>query len=375
MGTTLENSDFTQPGRMAGVWRALDASANRAGEALRVIEDVVRFVFSDLHLTQLAKDLRHDLTAVLARDSLRPRLFVRDLPGDVGVDAVAVAALPRGSADDMLAANAARGSQALRSLQECAAIVAPATAGQFEKLRYRLYTLERAARGTARAQERLQGISLCVLIDGRADERVFDRMLESLLEAGVRMIQIRDKQIGVPTLVLRTQQALAIARRRCPDGSAIVVVNDRVDVAVALGADGSHTGSGDLSTVLTRRVIGPRCLLGRTAHSLAEARTAVIEGADYLGVGPCFPSTTKSFATCAPPEFLSTVAAEVSLPQFAIGGISLEHLDGIASLGIRRVAVASAVVSAVDPARAAVAIMDRLAELAPSMVDRATKPL
>jgi len=102
-------------------------------------------------------------------------------------------------------------------------------------------------------------------------------------------------------------------------------------------------------------------VLGRTAHDVAEARAAAAAGADYLGVGPCFASATKAFEAFAPPEFLRTVAAEISLPTFAIGGVTLERLDALAALGIRRVAVAAAVTAAADPAAAARAFIERLA--------------
>jgi len=300
---------------------------------------------------------------VLAGGDLPQRILLRDTPGDVGVGVEAAAALPRSDVRDLIAANAARAAQALRSLQECALLVCPAASGQCEQLRYRLYALERAAVGAIRAADRFHGIRLCVLVDGRQDLPAFTRLVESLLEAGVRMLQIRDKDLGVPALVDRVRQALASARRRAPEGGAIVVVNDRADVAAAVGADGVHTGAADLPTVLVRRVIGPGMLLGRTAHDLAEARAAVIDGADYLGVGPCFPSVTKAFASIAPAEFIGTVAREISLPAFAIGGVTLERIDTLAALGIGRVAVASAVTGASDPAGAAAALIERLNRL------------
>ena len=141
-----------------------------------------------------------------------------------------------------------------------------------------------------------------------------------------------------------------------------MVVNDRADVAAAVGADGVHTGADDLPMPLVRRVIGPHALSGRTAHSLAEAEAAVLAGADYLGVGPCFPTTTKSFPSFAAPEFLRGVADTIGLPAFAIGGITLERLPELHSLGIRRVAVASAIMQAADPAAAARGFLERLAE-------------
>jgi thiamine-phosphate pyrophosphorylase len=358
----METGDFKQSGAMAEAWRAIDASANRAGEALRTLEDVVRFMLDDAHLTRLAKDLRHDLAAALDAD-LRDRVFLRDVPGDVGTGVAAAAALGRRSSADVIAANAARAAQALRSLEEFVPLVAPRAAGRFEPLRYRLYSLERAAVTSLRARDRLGDVDLCVLVDGRNDLPAFERLLETLLEAGVRMIQIRDKQLDLPTLAGRTARAVALARRRQDEAAAIVVVNDRADVAAAVGADGMHGGAHDLPATLARRVIGPARLLGRTAHDLAEARAAVLDGADYLGVGPCFPSNTKAFERFAPPEFLRTVAAEISLPAFAIGGITLDRVDAVWALGIRRVAVASAITAAADPAQAAAAIIGRLRQL------------
>ena len=359
----MSTSDFEPSGAAAGVWRAIDASANRAAEALRVVEDVVRFVLDDAQLTLFAKELRHSLATLLAQGPLPHRVALRDVAGDVGIGAEPPVSLRRRSPADLMAANTARAAQALRSLAECAAVVAPELASGFEQLRYRIYTLERMALTAARSRERLAGVSLCVLVDGRADLADFDRLVTALVEAGVRMLQIRDKSLAVPALVERVRRAVAIAGHRAASEPAFVIVNDRVDVAAAVGAAGVHVGADDLPTPLVRRVIGPQPLLGRTAHSIAEARAAVADGADYLGIGPCYPSSTKSFGSFASAGFLRTVAGEISLPAFAIGGVTLDRLDELAAVGIRRVAVASAVTGAADPAAAAAAFIARLSQL------------
>lgn len=362
---TGESGELGGQGREAapGIWRAIDASANRAGEALRVLEDVLRFGLDDPHLTRLAKDLRHDLAGVFTRHGLWQRTAARDVLGDVGTGLEAGAGLARRGLADLVAANAARATQALRSLQEFAAVVAAEAAPGFESIRYRAYTLERAALAAVRSRDRLAGVSLCVLVDGGHDSAAFARLVESLVEAGVRMFQVRDKSLPVPLLTERVRTALAIVRRGGAPQRPIVVVNDRVDVAAALATDGAHVGADDLPVPLARRVVGPGRLVGRTAHDVAEARTAVIDGADYLGIGPCFPSPTKSFAEHAPPAFLRTVCGEVSLPVFAIGGVTVERLEPLAALGVRRVAVASAVTRAADPPRAARELIDALARL------------
>jgi len=343
----------------AGAWRALDASANRAAEALRVIEDVLRFILDDAHLTAVAKRLRHDLGDVLATEPLPARIRLRDVAGDVGPGVGPVGALPRRSPADLVAANGARAAQALRSLQECALLLWPPLAPRFEALRYRVYDLERAALVLARASERLAGITLCVLVDGGEDARRFGTLVEGLLDAGVRMIQVRDKSLTVPALVGRVRLAVELARRRS-GADALIIVNDRPDVAVAVGAGGVHLGSDDLPLDLVRRVTGPTAVVGCTAHDIGEALAAVRGGADYLGVGPCFPSSTKSFGSHAGQEFLTEVAATIALPAFAIGGVTLERLDDLRALGWQRVAVAAAITSAADPAAMAALFLERL---------------
>jgi thiamine-phosphate pyrophosphorylase len=362
----METSEFGGPaagGAGGRIWRAIDASANRAGEALRVLEDVVRFGLDDYELTRLAKNLRHELATILARPPFPARVVARDVAGDVGTDLQAAASPGRGGIGDLVAANAARAAQALRSLQESAAVVAADAVAGFERIRYRLYALERAALVTLRARDRLAGASLCVLVDGRDDQAAFERLVDSLFEAGVRLIQVRDKSLPAPALAARVAAAVASARRWGREQPPLVIVNDRVDVAVATGAAGAHVGANDLPVPLARRVLGPDALLGRTAHDTAEARAAVEDGADYLGIGPCFPSATKTFAAHATPEFLGAVATGIALPAFAIGGITLERLEPLVALGVTRVAVAAAVTQAADPSRAARDLIDALDRL------------
>jgi thiamine-phosphate pyrophosphorylase len=210
-----------------------------------------------------------------------------------------------------------------------------------------------------RASERLAGITLCVLVEGGEDARRFGILVEGLLDAGVRMIQVRDKTLTVPALVGRVRQAVELARRRS-GADALIIVNDRPDVAVAVGAGGVHLGSDDLPLDLVRRVTGPTAVVGCTAHDIGEALAAVRGGADYLGVGPCFPSSTKSFGSHAGKEFLTEVAATIALPAFAIGGVTLDRLDDLRALGWQRVAVAAAITSAADPAAMAALFLERL---------------
>jgi thiamine-phosphate pyrophosphorylase len=127
-------------------------------------------------------------------------------------------------------------------------------------------------------------------------------------------------------------------------------MNDRPDLALAVGAHGVHLGQEDMPANLARRLLGPRRLIGVSTHSIEQARTAVLQGASYLGVGPVFESRTKSFDIYPGLDLVSTVAAEIRLPAFAIGGIDLTRLPLLMACGMPRVAVSSAVWQAASPA-------------------------
>jgi len=172
----------------------------------------------------------------------------------------------------------------------------------------------------------------------------------AVLGAGVRLLQLRDKQATTRQLV-QLGQALRILTRQY---DALLIVNDRLDVALAIEADGVHLGQDDLPISLARRVAGERLLIGASVETVAEACQAEAEGAHYLGVGPMFPTHTKPDAG-APvgPERLHAIKRAVRIPVFGIGGITLQNAPAVLKAGADGVCVVSAVVSAPDPAEAA----------------------
>jgi thiamine-phosphate pyrophosphorylase len=136
----------------------------------------------------------------------------------------------------------------------------------------------------------------------------------------------------------------------------LVIINDRPDIAALADADGVHLGQDDLRVKDAREIVGPRRLIGVSTHSIDQARTAVLNGANYLGVGPTFPSQTKSFDEFPGLEFVREVAAEIRLPAFAIGGVTLQNVGEVIAAGLPRAAVASAVTAAAKPQAAATAL-------------------
>ena len=338
------------------VLRILDAAANRAGEALRVVEDYVRFVLDDRRLTEECKRMRHDLTSTLAALPESQRLAARDTVGDVGTAVSTSAEYQRRDAADVAGANLRRLQESLRSLEEFSKLIDPTIAARCEQLRYRSYTLHRAVLGRDARRAQMAAARLYVLIDGGPDLAAFDTLAASLIGAGVDVIQLRDKRLDDRSLLAR-----AHALRRLTRGTrTLFVMNDRADLASAADADGVHVGQEELGVAEARRIVGPGKLIGVSTHSIDQARRAVADGADYIGVGPTFPGPTKEFAEFPGLPLLRAVAAEISLPAFAIGGITAANLGEVLATGMSRVAVSSAVAGAADPAAAARELRGRL---------------
>lgn len=337
---------------VSGLLRVIDAAANRAHEGLRVVEDYVRFVLDDGHLTEQLKRFRHELTGVLAPVTIESRLAARETQADVGTQFSTDEERRRERPDDVVAANFCRLQESLRSLEEFVKVVDPPAAAVLEQLRYRSYTLQRAVAITRQSGQCLAAARLYVLLDGRATVEDFETLARGLVTAGADLVQLRDKRLDDRTLLGRAR-----CLREVTKGSGtLFVVNDRPDLALLAGADGVHVGQEELPIKDVRALVGSGMLVGISVHSIEQARAAVLDGADYLGVGPTFPSSTKSFERFPGLELLRAVAAEVRLPAFAIGGIGPENIAQVLATGIRRIAVSGAAVDAKDPATAVAAL-------------------
>jgi thiamine-phosphate pyrophosphorylase len=329
--------------------RILDASLNRSSEGLRVVEDFVRFVLDDPFLTGQTKQLRHELAEAAAAIPATDRHAARDTAADVGTSISTAGEGERSDAWDVCTASLKRTEQALRSLEEYGKLVDGDFAAHGKAIRYRLYTLEKALDIGRTSRERLAGATLYVLIDARNSADEFERLVRGLVEAGVGMIQLREKHLDDRELVARARQLCDLTRGT----RSLSIINDRPDIASIVAADGVHLGQEDLSVKDARAILGPRPLIGVSTHNIAQARAAVLDGANYLGAGPTFPSQTKTFDRFAGLDYLRTVAAEIRLPTFAIGGIQTDNLADALSAGISRVAVGAAITEARDPGVAA----------------------
>lgn len=358
---------------MSSIARLIDANANRAREGLRVVEDVARFVLGDATACAELKAIRHGLgEAIRALPVDRGVLLAwRDTAGDVGTGATTAGEASRADLPAIVAAAAGRLAEALRAIEEGAkALNAGGVAGDVERLRYRAYDacggVERAL-GTGRAVQ----WRLCVLItEALCAHHPWERVAELAVEGGADCLQLREKGLETGDLVARARALVEIVRGRgagctgwkpVPREGAedtgwkpvpLVVVNDRVDVALAAGADGVHVGQGDMSVREVRQIAGNSLLVGVSTGNVEQARAAAAAGADYCGVGPMFASTTKPKAVAGVGylrEYLADAAC-ARVPHLAIGGIGGANLGELVGAGCRGIAVSSAVCGAEEPA-------------------------
>ena len=381
--SSSNSGDESPHSKDTDVLRVLDAAANRAREGLRVVEDYVRFVLDDQHLTELCKQLRHDLTAALSQVSTDSRMAARETQEDVGTVLTTSAEQRRENLASVVRANFARLQESLRSLEEFGKLARPdqrwggsctatpvatvqlspqqtpspqqiGLSELFKQLRYRVYTLERAVEITSGSIASLAEVSLYVLADGCGSPEKFERLVIALIDAGVGAIQLRDKQLGDRDLLARARMLRALTR----ETPTLFIMNDRPDLAALSQADGVHIGQEELSVKDARRIVGPEMLVGVSTHNIEQARQAVLDGANYIGVGPTFPSATKQFEQFPGVELLKAVAAEIRLPAFAIGGIDRGNLPQVLAAGFSRIAVGAAVTSADDPKQAAKELLE-----------------
>ena len=184
---------------------------------------------------------------------------------------------------------------------------------------------------------------------GLMSSATIEENVEAALTGGATVVQLREKHCSSREFYELAVRVRAIARRF----GAPLIVNDRVDIALAAGADGVHVGQSDLPCAAVRRLVGEGMLVGVSAGSVAEALAAAREGADYLGVGAMYATGTKEDADLVTMEELKNIRRAVELPIVVIGGINKATLGNVKGMGIEGIAVVSAIAAQKDPAAAA----------------------
>ncbi len=341
---------------MKEIYRILDASYNRAREAMRVAEDCGRFALNDPAITALAKNLRSELTETLEGMPVDEMITSRDTPGDIGTEISSPTEIKRNNLQDVATAACKRLTESLRTIEEYGKIVAPQQVINIERMRYNAYTLEQRIMSRIMVGNRLADVKLYVLITSSMCPGSARQTAQAAITGGAEVLQLREKDVCDAEFL-----ALAAEMRELADETGrIFIVNDRPDIASIVGADGLHLGQTDLPIAEARRLLRPGAAIGRSCHNIHQVRAAVTEGADYISIGPMFETTTKDAGPLAGLELLKQATEEVSLPIVPIGGITADNIDQLIEAGAKRVAVCSAICCADSPKDAAAAIKAKL---------------
>lgn len=322
---------------LSAIHRILDANLDRAREGLRIIEEWCRFGLDSANLAGECKEMRHELSGW---HSLEFRV-ARDASGDPGVALTHANEEERSGIEQVLQANFCRVEEALRVLEEYGKLEDRDMGVAFKQMRYRVYTLETNLMAYQR-YERLARSRLYLVTSPH--EQLFS-VVEAALMGGLSIVQYRDKTTADRDRI-RTAGELC---HLCRDYGALFIINDRVDLAIAVDADGVHLGQEDMPIALARQILGPGRIVGRSTTNPEEMHQAISEGADYIGVGPVYETPTKPGKQAAGLDYVRYAVSHATVPWFAIGGININNVHEAVSAGAERVAAVRALMEAEQP--------------------------
>lgn len=340
--------------------RILDVNINRAGEALRTMEEYARFVLNSPALCSRCKAVRHDLAGLAARlaQTGAAPIAARDITGDAGADVKTDAENTRADAGAVAAAAARRAQQALRVLGEFAKIRDAAAAAGFEELRYKTYAIEPLLLAGPQRRARLASARLYVLITTSLCSTDPVTAAREAVAGGADIIQLREKEMEDKEFYALACSVAEVCRTT--GSGALFLVNDRPHIAALCGADGIHSGQGDLPVHLARRIIGFDRIIGRSTSAPEFAQTALADGADYIGTGPVYETNTKQHRAAVGTQYVAWAAQWGQLPFFAIGSVNRSTIDAVLEAGARGVAICTAITKAKDIAAEAAFFKARL---------------
>ncbi|PIS31402.1 thiamine phosphate synthase [Candidatus Saganbacteria bacterium CG08_land_8_20_14_0_20_45_16] len=324
--------------------RIIDANINRAVEGVRVIEEISRFVLEDKKTTGELKHIRSVLRLLAKELGV---LNNRKISTDVGKDSFSKTEARRETLLDIFAANIKRVQEALRVLEEFSKLTAPKAGQTFKKIRFQIYELEKVL--FAKLSKRLKlDFNLYLVTDPQFDHI---KGAKAAIAGGVKIIQLRDKGGD-------KKKYLGLAKKmRALTSSAGVtfIVNDYVDIAKEVGADGVHVGQDDLKKTTVakiRKVLGDDKIIGVTTRDLEQAKKAEKDGADYVSLGPIFKTPSKPGVEPRGVKKLAQVVKALRIPVVAIGGIDQSNVKQVLGTGCSRFAVIRAVLKHKSPASA-----------------------
>lgn len=292
----------------------MDANINRAAEGVRVIEDYLRFVVKNDKLSSQLRSLKHDIRQVAPKEAF---LKWRDVESDFGLEISLQdeAKRNRPCMKDLLQCNFARVQEGLRSLEEAAKAVGKTEWSKgYEKLRFASYAIEKNVMRCVGVQEalatKIYGITYADALGSHLPAA------EKMVAGGIGMIQYREKDKAK----INVGEVLAIRELTRSKGSKLII-NDDVELALLVDADGVHLGQSDVDWERLPHIL-KRLVVGISTHTIAEAKRAEASGVDYIGFGPMFETQSKpDHDVLKTISELECVTQSIQIPVVAIGGI------------------------------------------------------
>lgn len=343
------------------IYRILDANLDRSREAIRTIEEWCRFGLENLELCDRCKQMRQTL-AQWHKEEFR---HARNTSDDPATGLSHANEVSRADVRSVLRANMGRLQEALRVLEEYGKVIDPQMGEAMKQMRYQVYILESQLLGhevsdiSKLRRQKLQAATLYLVtmpVDHIAE------VVESALRGGVQIVQYRQKE-GEDNL------RYAIAKQLCEichQYDALFLMNDRVDIAISVGADGIHVGQTDLPVAAVRQILNAHggnaadYIIGQSTTSPEELEISLNNQVDYVGVGPVHATPTKPNKAASGHEYVSYAAKNLDIPWFAIGGLDEQNLGGAIAAGAKRVAVVRALMKASQPDQVAKQMRSRL---------------
>lgn len=302
----------------------IDVNLNRASEGLRVLDELARHELRDADLFNSIKKIRHSLQSIKKDYPNIEQFRESDTdPGRVHNPS------ERKSLSDIIEANFGRVQESFRVLEEVTDLKEVCS-----KSRYLAYDLEKVFLEIINSKKnRLNNMGVYIVGDD------VDTLV-NCAKKGAGIIQLRDKKSSAKEIFNKAKQIKA--QLDVFENNSIFIVNDRPDIAVAVGADGVHVGQDDLPISEVRKVVGDNMIIGKSTHAIEQALEAKEEGADYIGVGPLWETPTKAGKSSVGLKYLKQVVDAVDLPFVAIGGIDLSNVDEVLKAGAKSFAVVRA---------------------------------
>ena len=331
---------YNRFGNIFMFYRIIDANLNRTQEALRCIEEYARFILNNEEFSTKLKNLRHKITLFFEKDYIN-LINSRDTKGDIGTTIKNITKENFNS--NVLRANFKRLEQALRVLNEYGNLG--------DSFRYEIYELEKEIMleinkktNIKRALLNDRKLYLITNSDNFSSQDEFIDKVALALKSGVKLIQYREKTLPAKTLI-ETGKKL---RQLCSIYNALFIVNDRLDIAKILDADGVHLGQDDIDIKYAKEYLGEDKIIGISTHKPDDAVKAFNDGADYIGVGPVFKTPTKPNTTPVGLEYVKWVKDNLDIPFYAIGSIDLDNVQKVIEAGAKNVAVIRAIMNSDD---------------------------